>query len=119
MTRKCARVPTDPTELVEWLDAIVLRFQGSVDELESAIGMLLVGRHLGWKVLRLVHTARTIEKYEAILGVGIREVFPPEGPGASRSAGMRAAREVSNYWKVVSGDLDVGLDRAGRRRIDL
>ena len=39
-------------------------FTGQLDELESALGMLLMGHHLGWKVLYLIHSKKTIRKYE-------------------------------------------------------
>ena len=60
----------------------VAGFSGSLEELEKAIGMLIVGYHFGWKVLMLVHSKRTIKKYEKILDIEIREFFPAEGNSA-------------------------------------
>ena len=71
----------------------VAGFSGSLEELEKAIGMLMVGYHFGWKVLLLVHSKRTIKKYEKILDIDIREFFPAEGASARRSIG--AARGSS------------------------
>jgi hypothetical protein len=118
MSRKRSSVPAEPVDLVAWIDALIVSYSGPVDELESAIGMVIVGRQLGWKALRLIHTAKTVAKYEAILGVRIRDVFLPEGAGASRSPAVRAARHHGNFWKVVSQDTDLGMTRAERRWLD-
>ena len=89
------------------LDAAIKNFQGDLDELESALGMYLLGRHFGWRPLVIIHNKRTIKKYEAILGINIREEFPAEGPDADRSYGYKIAKGLSNFWKVVSGEVQV------------
>lgn len=85
----------------------VASFSGSLEELEKAIGMLIVGYHFGWKVLMLVHSKRTIKKYEKILGIEVREFFPAEGNSAKRSMGLDLAKQIGNFWQVVSGDIKV------------
>ena len=82
-------------------------FSGSLEELEKAIGMLIVGYHFGWKVLMLVHSKRTIRKYEKILDIDIKEYFPAEGKSARRSMGLDLAKQIGNFWQVVSGDIKV------------
>lgn len=84
-----------------------LHFEGQFDELEKALGMLRLGHHIGWKPLVLIHSKRTIAKYEDILGIKLREVFPEEGPSANRSLGYKVARQLSNFWKAVSGETPV------------
>lgn len=85
----------------------VAEFRGQLDELESALGMLRLGHHFGWKVLYLIHSKRTIRKYEGILGIKIREVFPETGPSSHRSFGLSIAETYSNFWKVVGGDTKI------------
>jgi hypothetical protein len=82
-------------------------FSGSLDQLESALGMLRVGHHVGWRVLVLIHSKRTLRKYEDILGIKVREFFPEEGPSAPRSMGYTIAKKLGNFWKVVSGDVKI------------
>ena len=93
------------------LDAIekraVLNYYGPLDELEKAIGILRLGHQFGWRVLVLVHSKRTIRKYEEILGITFREFFPDEGPSARRSIGLRMAHKFDNFWKIVSGDIKI------------
>jgi len=38
-------------KLQEIEDNAIISFAGSIDELESALGMLRIGHHCGWKVL--------------------------------------------------------------------
>lgn len=92
----------------------IASFSGSLEELEKALGMLALGYHFGWKVLLLVHSKRTIRKYEKILGIDIKTFFPAEGPSAERSMGLDLAKKIGNFWQVVSGDIKV----ENRREID-
>ena len=82
------RLATFNRERIEQLHEIerkaIAQFKGQFDELEAALGMLHLGDHIGWKPLVLIHNKRTIRKYEEILGIEIREFFPPEGPSAER-----------------------------------
>ena len=84
-----------------------------IDELEAALGMYLVGFHFGWKVLVVIHNKRTIRKYEELLGINIREVFPEYGPDAHRTNAYKVIQSASSFWKLVSGDIKFpeGVDR--------
>lgn len=88
-------------------DRAIVEFVGQMDELESALGMLRVGHHMGWKVLYMVHSKKTIRKYEDILDIKIRDMFPERGPSSGRSTGLALAEKFSNFWKVVSGEVKV------------
>ncbi|MFT3906384.1 MAG: hypothetical protein QM718_08775 [Steroidobacteraceae bacterium] len=85
----------------------ILDFQGSLDDLERAIGLLRLGHHLGWKPLVLMHSKRTIAKYEDILDIKFSEIFPATGSSASRSLAYTFVQGVSNFWKAVSGEIPV------------
>lgn len=106
--------PDEGKRIVDLLDDAILRFRGQVDELEQAVGFYLLGRHVGWRALVIMHNKRTIRKYEEILGINIRTEFDPEGPDAQRSMGYRIANGLSNFWKAVSGDERV----EGRRTLE-
>ena len=99
--------PEEAQALVRKLDEAIVDFTGDFDELESAIGMLMVGRLVGWKVLVLIHNKRTIRKYEEILGINIREVLPEEGPFAYKSFAYEAVHKLGNFWKAVSGEVKI------------
>ncbi|MFC5496278.1 hypothetical protein ACFPOE_01910 [Caenimonas terrae] len=101
--------------MADLFDKAVHRFSGNFDELESALGMYVLGRHVGWKVLFILHSKKTIKKYEEILGISVREEFEEEGPESMRSVGYSIAKTFSNFWKVVSGEEKV--DRTNWREI--
>ncbi|MHB8406430.1 MAG: hypothetical protein ACYDCJ_13530 [Gammaproteobacteria bacterium] len=93
-------------ELIELVDAACKRFYGESSKLESAIGMLFVGRMFGWKVLYLIHTKSTIRKYEKILGLeNIRDVLESETEFSRKSLAYSALKGVSNFWKAVKGEI--------------
>lgn len=109
--------PLSPEQALHYasiIDRAAEKFRGQADELENAIGMMMIGRLVGWKILVIVHNKRTIRKYEEILGIDIREMFPEEGPLAYKSLGYRLARSMSNFWKAVSGDIKI----ENRRELD-
>lgn len=92
----------------------IAHFRGQLDELESALGMLRMGHHFGWKVLYLIHSKRTIRKYEGLLDIKIREIFPETGPSSYRSYGLALAETYSNFWKVAGGDIKI----PDRKKVD-
>lgn len=97
-------------QLIEIEGNAIAGFIGDFSELETALGMLSIGHHVGWKVLYLIHSKRTIRKYEDILGIKIREIFPETGPSSYRSLGLELAMKASNFWKVVSGEHKIDKD---------
>ena len=94
-------------ELKQIEDDAIANFKGDLSQLEAALGMLRLGHHVGWKVLYLIHSKKTIRNYENILGIQIRDIFPETGPSSYRSFGFNLALRYSNFWKVVGGDTKV------------
>jgi hypothetical protein len=95
-------------DMLKLVEERTQEFKGQFDELESALGMYMIGRLVGWRVLVLIHNKRTIRHYEKILGgIDIRKEFPEEGPMAHKSIGLAVAKGLGNFWKAVSGELKV------------
>lgn len=92
-------------DLVKLIDKSIMKFHGNAEELENAIGALMVGRKIGWKPLFLIHSPRSIKKYETILGVAFRELLPEVGPKAKDSIAWKVAQTVTNFWKLVKGEI--------------
>lgn len=96
----------EPDNLVEILDSAIENYSGQVPELEAAIGMLVTGRRYGWKVMYLVHSKRTIKKYEKILGIeDIREILPETSDRTHKSVAWKLSQKVGNFWKAVKGEI--------------
>tara|TARA_R110002110_G_scaffold414951_1_gene647101 strand:- start:382157 stop:382555 length:399 start_codon:yes stop_codon:yes gene_type:complete len=84
----------------------IARFYSDMNELESALGMLRLGYHVGWRVLYINHSKATIRKYEKILGINVKDEFPEEGNSAYRHRGLAIAKKIGNFWKLISGEKD-------------
>lgn len=91
-------------DLIKLIDKSIMKFHGNSEELENAIGALMVGRKTGWRPLFLIHSPKSIKKYEGILGVEFREVMPEVGPKAKDSVAWKIGQTVSNFWKLVKGE---------------
>jgi len=89
------------------IDIAIKNFRGLFPTLEGAIGSLIVGQKMGWKILYLVHDKRTIQKYESVLNIKFREVLPEVGPLAHKSVAWVAMERISNFWKAVKGEISI------------
>lgn len=117
LDQRFAKITADQkAQLDEIEERAFIHFSGQLDELESALGMLRIGHHMGWKVLYMIHSKKTIRKYEEILDIKIRDIFPDEGPSAGRSIGLSIAKKFSNFWKVVSGEIPITKEEKDNRR---
>jgi ribosome-binding protein aMBF1 (putative translation factor) len=103
-----AKLSDEQQERLEQIErGAFLHFEGSLDDLEKALGILHLGHHVGWRPLVLIHSKRTIAKFEQILDIRLRDEFPEEGPSAERSHAYVLARKLSNFWKAVSGETPI------------
>lgn len=94
----------DAESLVKLVSDAITNFKGQGNELESALGMLFMGHAFGWRVLYMFHSIATVRKYERILGIVAKDVFPEHTKLSHRSLAYRIAEGVSNFWKAVKGE---------------
>ncbi len=93
-------------ELVKHLDAVCKAYRGDATQLETAVGMFVLGRTMGWRVMYLIHSASTVRKYEKILNLKLREVLPEYTEESKRSNAymlLKISDSIKNFWKVVNG----------------
>ncbi len=96
----------DDQKLMAIINRAIDNFHGDSSQLESAIGALILGQHVGWKVLMLIHSRTTLKKYSEHLGVpDIRTLMPPTGPLSHRSLAWKVVENTKNFWKVVRGEM--------------
>jgi hypothetical protein len=96
----------DDQKLMATINRAIDKFHGDSSQLESAIGALILGQHVGWKVMMLIHSRATLKNYAVILGVAdIRKLMPPTGPMSHRSIAWRLVEGTKNFWKAVRGEL--------------
>lgn len=94
-----------PKQIIDTSLEAVDKFTGNVTQLETAIGALVVGKRVGWKVLYLIHDKKTLQRYEEILDLKFREILPEVGPKASKSVAWAALEGIKNFWKAVKGEI--------------
>ena len=92
-------------QIISHVDKVTKAFQGNINELEQAIGVWVVGRQFGWKVMLLVHDRKTLAKYEKMLGIDFRKELPEIGEYAHKSVAWKAFQKFTNFWKAVKGEI--------------
>ena len=95
-------------ELAELAASACRKFRGQLPELESAVGCLFIAQMYGWRVVHLVHSQKTVRKYEGLIaaaypGFKFQSLFRAEGELAHRSFGLKAAKKLKDFWSAVRG----------------
>ena len=99
-------MPNDD-ECLRIIETAFDQYVGDLTVMESAIGALFVGRFLGWKALRILHSNATYGKYEKALGVKFKEILPESTPHSRLMAGVRVLETAGDFWKtIVSGRIN-------------
>jgi len=101
-------------ELVKHTHELMHSHVGDLHDLEAAIGFMFVGYYYGWRVLHIIHSKRTVNKYESLLGIDVKEAFPAEGPYVHRSQGYMMFEKITNFWKAINGDIPVEGEKRDR-----
>jgi hypothetical protein len=79
-------------------------FQGLSSTLESALGALVIGQYLGWRVLKLTHNPATYRRYEKVLGIKFQDVCPEiTDMGKKKSVGYAITQKLGSFWAVIMG----------------
>jgi hypothetical protein len=98
-------MPLTKKQLDEHFDKVVKEFAGDMTVLESALGAFAVGQLVGWRVLLLVHSRATFNRYQKILELNFRDYMPERGKYAHKSHALMIADKVGDFWKVATGAL--------------
>jgi hypothetical protein len=106
-----------PREVDSTIKKAFDNYKGDLTVLESAIGAMFLGSIIGWKPIVIIHSPRTVKRYEQILGVKFKEFLPDETDISDRSKGYELAMMLDNFWQGVTGNasienrkIAVGLD---------
>lgn len=97
--------PIHVSKIISHVDKVIETYSGDAKELEQAIGVWILGRRFGWRVILLIHDRKTLAKYEKILGIEFRNELPEIGDLAEKSVAWKAVKKVSNFWKAVRGEI--------------
>lgn len=81
---------------------------------EGAIGALFLGQRYGLRILRILHSSKTLRQYEQFLGASFDDLIPQHGPFIDRSVAWWIATSTKKYWDLVSRKFKVeGAERRG------
>jgi hypothetical protein len=89
-------------ELLQKIDEISGQYTGQMDELYKAIGILVVGRLYGWRVMRLSTSFPVWRRACKITG-DLVDLMPERGIYAHKSFGLRLSDQVGHYWEILKG----------------
>lgn len=89
-------------EMLEIIDQVSGGFKGQLDDLYKVVGMIVMGRLFGWRVVRLVSTPVLWKKANQLFG-DPKELMPERGKYAHKSIGLKIVDELGQYWDVIKG----------------
>jgi hypothetical protein len=94
-------------QMIKKIDDVISNFDGQLDDLTAAVGMVMVGRLYGWRVIRLVNSRRHWMLACKLFG-DLKEFLPDRGALHKKSVGLAIIDKVGDYWDFVNGK--VGRD---------
>jgi len=87
-------------ELMKQIEDLTKGYKGDISNFYEAVGMVVVGRLFGWKVIRLVSSGRSWTFTNALFG-DLKELLPERGQYAYKSVGLKIADELGDYWEFI------------------
>lgn len=92
----------DEQEMIRKIEQVSIDFVGQLDDLQVAVGMLVVGRLYGWRVTRLISSKRHWAVACSLFG-DLKELLPERGVLSHKSIGLSVIDKTGEYWDFVSG----------------
>jgi hypothetical protein len=87
------------------IDEVLENFVGYLDDLTQIVGMVVIGRRYGWKVIRLVNSRRHWALACKHFG-DLKELLPERGDLTRKSIGLAIIDTIGGYWDIISGRTD-------------
>jgi len=89
-------------ELNRRIDEVCEDFKGQIPDLYQMIGIVIVGRLFGWRVVRLTVSRRMWSMVTRAFG-DPKEWMPERGRLAYKSLGLRLVDKIGDYWDFING----------------
>jgi hypothetical protein len=98
-------------KLMTRIDEESTKFHGQIDDLYKAVGMIIIGRLYGWKVMRLASPRSTWTMATELFG-DPKLLMRDEEKLAYKSFGLNFCKKANGYWEFVKGKRPIGtIDR--------
>lgn len=92
-------------ELQDKIEELGRDYKGQIDDLYQIVGMVVMGRLFGWRVIRMV-ASRRLWNHACVYFGDLKSVLPERGRYATRSAGLRVVDELGGYWDFIKGGVN-------------
>lgn len=103
-------------EMLDLMELKASEYQGIGGDLVSAVGVFVLSRFYGWRVIRLIASRRQWNVTIKIFG-NIKAFTPERGKYARKSVGLDIADKIGDYWAYVRGQKNSKEDVvAGKNR---
>jgi hypothetical protein len=89
-------------EELKKIESICESFQGQFPDLFQMVGIVVVGRLFGWRVVRLVVPSRVWMLMNKWFG-DPKDLMPERGRLAYKSQGLKIVDGLGDYWGVING----------------
>lgn len=89
-------------ELTSKIDEVCRDFQGQLDDLYATIGIVVMGRRYGSRVMRLVSSRRHWGLMVKLFG-DPNLIMRERDVCTHKSIGLEYIDKVSDYWEVIKG----------------
>ena len=92
-------------EMMKKIDDVMLSFTGQFDDLSQIVGMIVLGRQYGWRVIRLVHSRRSWTLACKYFG-DLKLILPKDGKPeyVRKSVGFAVVDALGRYWEFIKGN---------------
>ena len=89
-------------QLDERIEIVCKEFSGQLPDLCQIVGVVVVGRLFGWRVVRLAVSRRVWSMTIKAFG-DPKKLMPERGLLAYKSVGLKITDELGEYWSLISG----------------
>ena len=99
------------------IEIVCKEFTGQMPTLYQMVGMIVVGRLFGWRVIRLTASRSLWEKTTRAFG-DPKLLMPERGVLAYKSVGLKISDQMGEYWALIKGEVSRdGLPARDRKMI--
>lgn len=80
------------------IQSVIENYQGDATVLGNALGALVLGRYVGWRVIRVVYSNNSYSKYQNLLGIQFRDVLREREILSRKSLGLSILDRIGGFW---------------------
>jgi hypothetical protein len=92
-------------QLMQKIDDVTNGYKGQIDHLYEAVGMIVIGRLVGWRVMRLVSSRRCWALANDLFG-DPKKLMDEKGKYYKKSVALRIIDRVGGYWDHIKKPKD-------------